>query len=250
MTRATDHVKEHLAAFVDGELTPEAAAAVMMHLADHPDDQAYVDDLLAMNEALAQAFGAPLNEAVPEAIRNTVLGALPEHPSAEIVPLALWRRPMPLAAGLTLAAALGVAAVLMPSGRANLLDIGPVAAGSALHEALVSLQSGQPYTSAEGSELLILASMPAQSGYCREVEVIDRKAATLQVGLACTAGPNGWHVDVVLTEALPGGTESGTFVPASGIETTGLAPFLDRAGAGMVLEAAVEADLIRRGWTP
>ncbi len=45
MTRSTVMDKDRLAAFVDGELTPEEAAAVVMHLARHPDDQAYVDDL-------------------------------------------------------------------------------------------------------------------------------------------------------------------------------------------------------------
>ena len=62
--------KDRLAAFGDGELSPEEAAAVVMHLADHPDDQAWVDDLIAANETLAAAFAAPLHEPVPEAIRS------------------------------------------------------------------------------------------------------------------------------------------------------------------------------------
>ena len=45
--------RARLAAFVDGELSPEDSAAVVMHLADHPADQAYVDDLFAANAALA-----------------------------------------------------------------------------------------------------------------------------------------------------------------------------------------------------
>jgi anti-sigma factor RsiW len=66
--------KDRLAAFVDGELSPEEAAAVVLHLADTPVDQAYVDDLFAANEALAQAFGAPLSEPVPEAIHAAIMG--------------------------------------------------------------------------------------------------------------------------------------------------------------------------------
>ncbi len=50
--------QDPLAAFVDGELSPEEAAEVVMHLADHPADQTYVDDLFAANAALAEAFSA------------------------------------------------------------------------------------------------------------------------------------------------------------------------------------------------
>ena len=53
MTAQSKIDRTRLAAFVDGELSPEEAAAVVMHLADHPADQAYVDDLFAANAALA-----------------------------------------------------------------------------------------------------------------------------------------------------------------------------------------------------
>lgn len=59
MTRPQMMDKQHLAAFADGELSPEEAAAVVMYLADHPADQAWVDDLMAANAALAQAFSTP-----------------------------------------------------------------------------------------------------------------------------------------------------------------------------------------------
>ena len=69
-----------LAAFVDGELTPEDAAAVVMHLANHPADQAFVDELMALNEMIADAYDAPLHEPAPEAILSTIAamrGAVP-----------------------------------------------------------------------------------------------------------------------------------------------------------------------------
>ena len=83
MTAPTQMDRTRLAAFVDGELSPEEAAAVVMHLADHPADQAYVDDLFAANAALSAAFAAPLSEPIPSSLR-AVLHADPVP--AQIIP--------------------------------------------------------------------------------------------------------------------------------------------------------------------
>ena len=94
-----------LAAFVDGEMTPEAAAEVVMHLADHPLDQAYVDDLMAANEALAKAFAGPMSEQVPPRILAAIEGwqsaGLAAVPST-VIPFR--RRPVMAFGGLALAA--------------------------------------------------------------------------------------------------------------------------------------------------
>jgi hypothetical protein len=43
-----------------------------MRLADHPEDQAYVDDLMAANAALSRAFAAPMEEPVPPVLRDMI----------------------------------------------------------------------------------------------------------------------------------------------------------------------------------
>ena len=54
-----------LNAFADGELEPEEAARVVMHLADCPEDQALVDAIMMMNVLLVRACAGPLEEPVP-----------------------------------------------------------------------------------------------------------------------------------------------------------------------------------------
>lgn len=238
-----------LAAFADGELGPEEAARVVMHLADHPEDQAHVDDLMAANAALQQAFAAPLAEAVPDRFRDLILGA----PPATVVPfprrvLASARTGW-LAAGLAAAAALAAVAVLAPQGApvpGALLAAGPVAPDSDLGAILAAAPSGAAQALGADRALTVLASLPAAQGFCREVELIDRAAATLSVALACTEG-TGWSVAVVVTEALPAG-QAQAIAPASGATGADLGPWLDRLGVGLVLDPAQEAAAIASGW--
>ena len=244
MTAPPPMDKSRLAAFVDGALTPEEAAAVVMHLADHPEDQAYVDDLMAANTALARAFARPMTEPVPEAIRAAIDGV----PQAQVLPFRPRRAALAFG-GLALAASAVLALVLVPEPAPQGLVLGPVASGSALHDHLQRLPSGQTVDLADGAELTILATLPTRSGPCREVEVIDRVAGRLDLLLACKPG-SGWQVEVALAEPLPEGVEDEGFVPAGGMETAGLTPWLDQREAGMALDAAAEAALIARGWAP
>ncbi|MEO0751691.1 MAG: zf-HC2 domain-containing protein [Pseudomonadota bacterium] len=247
MTLQTVMDKDRLAAFVDGEMSPEEAAEVVMHLADHPEDQAYVDELMAANQALAQAFDAPLNEPVPAKIRETIMGA---EPDGIVVPFR--RRPLAMAgAGLALAASVALAVVILPVLRNGYSDtqlaLGPVAEDTALDRALENLPSGIPEAMESGPEIMILATLPVPDGFCREVEVIDEDADRLDFGIACL-GETGWSVEVTLSEPLSSsGTEDG-FVTASDTEVQSLQPFLDRLGAGLPLDAEAEADAIAQGW--
>lgn len=250
MTRDTVMDKTRLAAFADGELSPEEAAEVVMHLADHPHDQAYVDDLMAANEALGRAFDTPMNEPVPEAIRAAIMG---EAPAAVVVPFR--RKPSAwLGGGLALAASVALAAVILPTligteDAVERLAIGEVAEGTRLAQHLDALPSGTPEALDEGREMMILATLPIDGGFCREIEVVDEPAARVDLGIACNRG-EGWSVEVTMSEPLAAtGTETG-FVTASGAEVQSLLPFLDRLGAGMALGPEEEASVIAQGWAP
>jgi hypothetical protein len=168
-----------LAAFVDGALSPEDAAAVIMHLADHPQDQAYVDDLIAANEALAAAFADPLHEPVPEAIRAAIMGDLATGDTAgapesrRVIPFPP-RRPTAVWIGgaLALAASVAAVAVLLTGGPGpsdapfgvRLLTVGPVGDGSDLDRALSELPALEPLTLEDGQEIMVLATMRTADG--------------------------------------------------------------------------------------
>lgn len=232
---------DRLAAFVDGELTPEEAAEVVRHLAAHPQDQALVDDLMAANLALQRAFSAPLAEPVPPAILAAIQGTT-------VVPFR--RRGVPIwVAGLgaalaAVAAALAVVAILPAAAPApGGLAVGPVAPGSALDRVLTASATGAELALPDGSRLSVLASLPAEGGFCREVERLAPGVS--EVALACTQG-QGWTVDVVLAEGvIP--TPDG-FAPAGAEASGALGPWLDRRGAGQVLSPQAEAEALARGW--
>lgn len=247
MTRETEMEKTRLAAFADGELTPEEAAAVVMHLADHPQDQAYVDDLMAANAALARAFAAPMAEPVPAAI----MAALQPDGTgtARVIPFHRRAGLRFAAAGLALAATMAAAVVLLqPATGPELIAAGAVAEGSALHGILSAAASGTPLPFGSG-ELTVLTSMPAADGFCRELELIDRQADRLQVALACGSDA-GWTVDVVLAETIPHEEAIAGFSPASGADVALLDRWLNQRGAGLALTAAEETEAIRKGWAP
>lgn len=244
MTAQPQMDRTRLAAFVDGELSPEEAAAVVMHLADHPADQAFVDDLFAANAALAQAFAAPLAEPVPAAMQHMITGPAP----AQIIPLRPRARPALIAAGTALAASLAIALVLFRPADPLSLALGPVADGSPLAQALNTLPSGTAFSETDDRDLMILATLPTDTGPCREVEVIDSNAAQIEMALACHDQTTGWRVEVVLKEPLPAANGQDGFVTADGTAAQGLSPFLDQRGAGLALSPEAEAELIAKGW--
>ncbi|MFN3722582.1 MAG: anti-sigma factor family protein [Paracoccaceae bacterium] len=246
MMRDTVIDKDRLAAFADGELSPEDAAAVVMHLADHPEDQAFVDNLVAANAALAQAFAAPMNEPVPPAILAAIEGRT-IAPSAKVVAFPRWRTWA--MGGFAVAASVVLAVALSLGPPDQFLAVGPVPTGTQLHSQLQRLPSGQTITLTSGADLTILASLPTASGHCREVEVIDRRAARLDTVLACQSG-TGWRIEVAVSEALRRSATDQVYVPAAGAETPALTPWLDQFGAGIALDPTAEANAIAAGWTP
>lgn len=247
MTTVMD--KERLAAFVDGELAPEEAAAVVLHLARHPGDQAYVDELYAANAALAQAFAGPLHEPVPEAIRAAILGAAPAAGSNVV---AFRPRPkLPLVfGGLALAASVALAVVALPQlwrAPAAGVALGAMAAADPLAAVLAQSPSGVPAPLADGREAMVLASYALPDGrLCREVELVDAGAGRVDYAIGCRTGA-GWTVEAAIAEMTGAGPDA--VVPAGDVETEALTRFLERQGRPQPLDAGAEAAAIARGWT-
>jgi len=254
MSSAVRFDRERLAAFVDGELSPEEAAGVVLHLADHPEDQAWVDELMATNAVLGRAFGGPMTEPVPPAILAAIGLQAPQEGS-RVVPFPPARARGGtgfVAGGLAMAATVAGVALMVGLMRepADLLALGPVEAESGLARLLDKLPSGEVQSLDGVGDVMILASMPTPDGFCRELEVIDQNAGLLKAGLACNVGGGGWDVAVLIEERLPEGEAQEVFTAASGILSAGLSPFLDQAGAGMVMTPQDEAAAIAAGWRP
>lgn len=239
--------RDQLAAFADGELEPEDAAAVVMHLADHPGDQAFVDEVMAANIALARAFQAPMQEPVPDRftaliLRDAADTVIPFRPKAK---LRVWGAGL-IAAGMAIAAALATVAILR--GAEPGLSVGPVATASALHQILTTTPSGEVVAFGGLGNLTILASLPATDGFCREFEVIAQDVGQLQVGLACREG-GAWAVDVLLAEAITSDlAASDAYVPASGDAIPEMDTWLEQRGAGLALRPDEEAAAMAKGW--
>lgn len=248
METVTD--KDRLAAFVDGELSPEEAAAVVLHLADHPGDQAYVDDLFAANAALAQAFSAPLDEPVPEAIRAAILG----EPAGEAAGKVVAFRPRTTeyrwaAGGAALAAGLA-AAVFLLSGppTAGGLAPGLLAAADGLAGVLETQAAGVPVLLDDGREAMVLATFALpETGYCREFEVIDAAAARVDYAVACREAA-GWSLRLSLAEGTGTDAASQGFATASGDEALALMSLLDAGRTAVALDAGQEAEALAKGW--
>jgi hypothetical protein len=252
MTGVSVMDRERLAAFVDGEMSPEEAAEIVLYLADHPEDQGWVDELMVANTVLAKAFAAPMAEPVPPAILAAI-GLETPRKDAEVVPFRRARGVSVLVAGAMALAATVAGVVVMgglTTGQGVVLAIGPVAPESALAQVLDAVPTGSPQRIDGLGQVTILATMPTAEGYCRELEVTDQEAGLLRAGLACSVGGGDWDVAVLIEERFPEMNSEDGFAAASGTLVAGMAPFLDQVGAGMILTPQAEADVIAGGWRP
>lgn len=245
-----------LMAFADGELSPEDAVAVVMHLADHPEDQAYVDDLMASNVAIARSYAGPAREATPQRFEALILGdgKSSESLARKVLSFKQRRAAGLLAtgigsAGLAAAATLAVVSILpaYPTG----IVTGPIAIGTALEHALATTRTGDGFELPGEGEFLILSTVKTQNGvYCREFEVRSIALQEIRVGLACRED-EAWTVDGIVVEYQPGvPAQHAGYVPASG-DQAGLADqWLDRRGAAEALSIDEETKLLANDWRP
>ncbi|MEL7462652.1 MAG: zf-HC2 domain-containing protein [Pseudomonadota bacterium] len=241
--------KARLAAFVDGELEPEDAAAVVMHLADHPADQAYVDGLMTLNETLGAAYDAPMREPVPEPILSTIE---PARDAPNVTPFRTRTSGPRVAAwvgGAALAAGIAAFAVFSPSTTGSFLAPGPLEGRSAVAEALDQLSTGEARFVAKEVEMLILASFAAPDrGVCREFELIYGDGAVHDHAVACPAAASGWTIEVV--EAVELAAPDLSFTVASGEAGDAVNAFIDQIGGGAALSADEENAARAADWRP
>lgn len=242
--------EEELGAFVDGELEPDARAAMADAIANDPALAARVATLEAFNRRIRGAFAGALSEPVPVRLSAPVLGAstprvvelaaarATRRPSA--IGLASGRSWMALAASVVVG--LFVGHFVWPDRPANFvaLDEHGITAGPALALELTKrLASDTP--SADG--IAVGLSFRARSGaYCRTFVAAHSGVA----GLACHQGEE-WHIGA-LTEGTPEPAGTGGYRQAA----TTLAPAIGEAVAATIdgdpLDADAELRAQQRGW--
>lgn len=251
-----------LEAFVDGALAPEEAARVVMHLADCPADQAFVDALMELNAVLAEAYGAPMAEPVPGPILSAV------HPVASEPRVLAFRQKVARAApylGGAIAAVLALALILptlsVPFGEqaADAPGIahvaGPLDAESSLQLALETRASGAPLYDAAGAEVVVIATfLDREQRPCREFEVLSPSEHARTRGIACRDPEPRWSVAFAASKPLGDPTAAQDsaqgYIPAAGASDAALSEALDALGAGAGLTPADEGALIASGWRP
>lgn len=246
-----------LDAFVDGALSPEHAARVVLHLADNPDDRSYVDVVMETNALLAAAYDEPLHEALPERLRAAIFPAAATPPGR-----AGWRsgarfptprRPGRSTLGLLAASAalaIGLAAGLSPSRGPDASVVGFPGDDDELYAALETSPSGPVAETPDGPQITLVASFLRDDGRpCRQFEVLDADNAAMTEGIACRNDAGAWASEIAVASLLAAAETSETgFVPAAGPGDDALDATLDRLGAGMSLSPDEERTLIVAGW--
>ena len=109
--RTCETYEAWLSALLDGELDPKYQAELMEHLSDCPACRQYFDDLMAIQDALAEPDGVKAPEgfaqSVMDAVAKTPQGGAEPAPRNK-KPALRWRRWAALAACLALVAAAGL----------------------------------------------------------------------------------------------------------------------------------------------
>lgn len=249
---------ENLMAYADGELDEAQAREVEALLASDADARAMVERFRQTRAALTPGLNALLDEPVPQRLIDTVrhhpmggASAVPpltqvaadfgvvNAPSAAANTPAYWPR---MAAAACLSMAVGLTTGhWWGQQSATGTDV-----SQTLQRALQSLPSGETLVLG-GTQVTPVASFRTANGQaCREFE--QQAHGRLVHGLACRIDDQ-WVAHAVLDRGPAGGTvgTGPVFAPASG-EADVVAALLDRLGAGAVLGAGEERQLIDRAW--
>ena len=254
-----------LDAFVDGALSPEEAARVVMHLADTPAAQAHVDATMELNALLSAAFEAPMKERVPSRILEVFERFEERRAGARGKVIALRRavrRSTPYLGGAIAAGVIfSLGLSIWPEPKPDALQLaGPVAAGTTLYEALETRRSGLAIPGERGTEIAVIATfLDDDERPCREFEVVHRGDGMATHGVACRETTRDWIVAFAASrpfavpgsesEAVGGGTsETEGYLPAAGVTDAAVSGALDALGAGISLDPAREEALIAEGW--
>ena len=257
MTEINDEV---LMAYADGTLDAETRAAVEGHLAESPEDRDLVERMRRSAALLAEAFDAPMKEAPPQALIDTIMGE-----DSNVVSLGrrragsgVWREwgSLSVAASIALAVGIGIGSwALGPGGGLQgntYLALGPIPTDSVLHQVLETRPSGDALMLGSGGQKMVtvLTFRDATGRPCREVEMLPAQLTDLpaEVGIACRDDGGTWNMEGAAEVAVDLVREGDTFKPVSGPDAETVEAVLDAIGAGQPLSPDEEARLLENAW--
>ncbi len=256
MTEINDEV---LMAYADDTLDAEARAVVEARLAEDPELRDLVERMRQSADLLAEAFDAPMKEAPPQALIDTILGE-----DSKVVSLGrqregrrVWREwgGLSIAASIALAVGIGIGSWTLGPGAGlqgnSYLAVGPVPQDSVLHQVLETRVSGNALTLGSGGQQMVavLTFRDAAGRPCREVEMLPAEITDLpaEVGIACR-GDGTWTVEGAAEVAVDLVRQGDTFKPVSGPDAKTVESVLDSIGAGQPLSPDEEARLLENAW--
>lgn len=264
---------ELLSAYLDGELSAEREAALERRLEADPALALRLERMSQADSAVRDAYAPVADEPLPQAVLDMIAAHAAEPTAAEqgdarsgtVVDLGTRRRarahgpgafpwPLALAASVTLAIGGVLGYLVAPQGGAPeaglLASIGGVAPGSGLHDALEAAPSGTARAIASGLSATPVLSFESRDGaYCRELAIAG--AGGSAAALACRRD-DGWQVEALSFLSGPSqndGRPGGEFRPAARASSA-IDAAVDERIVGDPLDAAAEAALIERGWSP
>ena len=257
MTEINDEV---LMAYADGTLDAESREAVEARLAESPELRDLVERMRRSAELLAEAYDAPMKEAPPQALIDTILGA-----DSNVVSLgrrregrSAWREwgGLSIAASIALAVGIGIGSWVLGPGSGlqgnSYLALGPVPQDSVLHQVLETRASGDALTLGSGGQKMVtvLTFRDAAGRPCREVEMLPADLTDLpaEVGIACRDGGGIWTMEGAAEVAVESVRDGDVFRPVKGPEAKTVEAVLDSIGAGQPLSPDEEARLLEKAW--
>ena len=257
MTEIDDEV---LMAYADGTLDAEAREAVEARLAESPELRDLVKRMQRSAELLAEAYDAPMKEAPPQALIDTILGG-----ESNVVSLGRrresrggWREwgGLSIAASIALAVGIGIGSWVLGPGAGlqgnTYLAVGPVPKDSVLHQVLETRASGDALTLGSGGQKMVtvLTFRDGAGRPCREVEMVPADLTDLpaEVGIACRGDEGTWTLEGAAEVAVDLVREGDGFKPVAGPEAETVEAVLEAIGAGPALSPDDEARLLENAW--
>jgi hypothetical protein len=228
-----------LCAYLDGELSPEARAALERQLPGEPGARVRLDRLRESDDRLRRAFALPSAAATDPLVRLLTTDA----PAGNVVPMRASRLRR-AAAPIGLALAATVAGLAIGFGMRGAVDAptentaaSSLAISSSLHDALDRNVSGQ-----QRAGVTVLLTFRLENGtLCRQFEIVD--GAGSAEGVACRNADKRWQVSG--WHEMP--RDLGGYRTAAGDESP-IEAMVDALDASGTLSPEEEAQEIRRGW--
>ena len=256
MNRVPD---ELLMAYADDALPDDQRCEVEAFLQADEVARAYVENLRRSAHALRQAYDAPMHESPPQRLIDAILQPSSNVMSIQSARKRTARKTLPVALAASLAALAVLVSVktfdnVQPDRAVLTLTAGLLAPNSALSDVLETARSGDSRAIGDRSGGAIAQPMltffDRDDRPCREMEVHQAAAGSVDLLIACRGADAAWNVEGVyrLSASTDSARNETGFAPAAGAGNGAPDALLDRLGGGDPVSPQQEQRLLRSGW--